>query len=43
MRMRNILRKDLYLINDYLQTALANSTRDVYGKGIYLIKVKQTK
>lgn len=38
--MKNILRKDLYLINTDLQTALTSGSTDVYSKGIYLIKAK---
>jgi hypothetical protein len=38
--MKNILRKDLYLINTKLQTALASGSKDVYSKGIYLIKAR---
>ena len=38
--MRNVLRKDLYLINHDLQITLANSSKDIYGKGIYLIRAR---
>ena len=38
--MRNILKKDSYLIDSKLQTALTNSSGDVYSNGIYLIKVR---
>ena len=38
--MRNILKKDSYLIDSKLQAALENSSKDVYSKGIYLIKAR---
>ena len=43
MVMRNILKKDLYLIDNKLQAALSTSTGGVYSKGIYLIKTRKVK
>ncbi len=42
--MRNILRKDIYLINNDLQVTLANSPKNIYDKGlIYLVKLRKIK
>lgn len=42
-KIRNILRKDSYLIDNSLQNTLVSSSKDVYSKGIYLVKVWKVK